>query len=232
MTQAKEVDRHPGALRPGDRRRRALRVQWSLVLATPHRHPADQLSAHRPRAEARHQLPLLSQRGEQIDRRRDCPPSSRAWDVTTRSGPIVPRTICTATSRTRARRSRSSTTTRTRRGLRRHGAEGDSDSVDSHPQAARVRALPAHAPRERRRHLPDLSRADAEHGAGLSVLVPQHGLVRQLPRERLRPEGRTRGRGAMRAPGPGVGANAAHDAARSRRVERKKARYDCATCHY
>ena len=67
-------------------------------------------------------------------------------------------------------------------------------SLGPHPQGAGVRALPARAPRQRRRDLPDLSRPGAEDGAGLSVRVAEHGVVRQLPRERLRSEGRPEGR--------------------------------------
>ena len=40
-------------------------------------------------------------------------------------------------------------------------------AVDPHPQASRVRPLPAHASRERGRDLPDVSRPDPEHEAGL-----------------------------------------------------------------
>jgi hypothetical protein len=45
--------------------------------------------------------------------------------------------------------------------------------------------FPAHAPRQRRRHLSDLSRPDSEDEPGIPVRVAQHGLVRELPRKRI-----------------------------------------------
>ena len=92
-------------------------------------------------------------------------------------------------------------------------------AVGARAQGSRVRALPAHAPRECRRHLPDVPRADQQHAAGLPVRLAEHGLVRQLPRA-----GILAGRGNKAA---GYVPDSATIA-----MPRKKASYDCSNCHY
>jgi len=59
--------------------------------------------------------------------------------------------------------------------------------VGPDPQAARVRALPAHASRQRRGVVPDMSRRRAEHETGFAGTVAQHGLVHQLSRRTIEP---------------------------------------------
>ena len=117
---------------------------------------ADQLPAPRMRAPcrtARHELPLLSLHGEQVARlgtaRRQ-----HVHGVSQRHRPG-------------ARAIRPSARARDRRSSRSTPAAATKRSPipwDAHPQGAGVRALPAHAPRQRRRHLPDLSRPDPEDG--------------------------------------------------------------------
>src|SRR5215210_4781206 len=53
-------------------------------------------------------------------------------------------------------------------------------AMGTDPQAPRIRSLPAHAPRQRRRDLPNVPRADPEYEAGLPGFLAQHGLVHQL----------------------------------------------------
>ncbi len=53
-------------------------------------------------------------------------------------------------------------------------------AVGTHPQAAGVRPLSAHASRERGGDVPDMSRTGAADGAGLPGEFAQHGLVREL----------------------------------------------------
>ena len=54
------------------------------------------------------------------------------------------------------------------------------DSVGARAQGAGLRSVPAHASRERWRHLPDLPRTSAADDASLPVRTAQHGVVRQL----------------------------------------------------
>ena len=81
----------------------------------------------------------------------------------------------------------------------------EADSLGAHPPCAQVRAFPAHAPCERRRHLSVVPRTGAEDAAGLPVRLAQHGMVRRLSREWVRPRQGRRGQ-RLQQDGDGVGA--------------------------
>src|SRR5678816_1138133 len=60
-------------------------------------------------------------------------------------------------------------------------------SMDSYSQASRIRPLPAHASRQCRRFVPDVSRQRAEYDASRSAEYAQHGMVRELSRRPVEP---------------------------------------------